>query len=183
MAIAANGSKATAGKPGHRLRIPLSLKFATVMVLLALLLLALGAAAGLWWAYSGVERTAFAAQQQKAEILAGRIEGRLSELKGQIAWTAQPAWKSAGIEQQRADFTRMLRQFPAITELFYIDADGLEQLKVSRFAPDSVASRPNQVLAATVSLKRGSLAWFVLLATESGAKRDTLSCSRPLPSI
>ncbi len=59
MAIAANGSKATAGKPGRRLRIPLSLKFATVMVLLALLLLALSAAAGLWWAYSGVERTRF----------------------------------------------------------------------------------------------------------------------------
>ena len=33
-----------------------------------------------------------------------------------------------------------MRQFPAITELFYIDSRGFEQLKVSRMAPDSVAS-------------------------------------------
>ena len=143
MAIAANGSKATAEKPGRRLRIPLSVKFASVTVVLALLLLALFGAASLWWAYSGAERAAFAAGQQKAETLAGRIDGVLSELGSQLAWTAQPAWKSAGIEQQRADFTRMLSQFPAVTELFYIDGKGLEQLKVSRLAPDSIASQTN----------------------------------------
>lgn len=173
MAIAANGSKAAAGKPGRRLRIPLSLKFAIMTVALALLLLALGAAAGLWWAYEGTERTAFAAQQQKAEILAGRIDGRLSELKGQIAWTAQPAWKSAGVEQQRADFTRMLRQFPAVTELFYIDANGLEQLKVSRFAPDSIASRTNHANEPRFSETVAAKTWFGPVYVRNGAELST----------
>ena len=67
----------------------------------------------------------------------------MTELERQLAWTAQPAWKSAGVEQQRADFARMLRQVPAITELFYIDSNGSERLKVSRFAPDSIASQTN----------------------------------------
>ena len=37
----------------------------------------------------------------------------------------------------------MLSQFPVITELFFIDGNGLERLKVSRFAPDSIASQTN----------------------------------------
>ena len=96
MAIAVNGSKAAADGPGRRLRIPLSLKFATARVALALLLLALGSAAGLWWAYDNAQRSAFSAERQKAETLAGRIGAAVSELQSQIAWTTQPAWTSAG---------------------------------------------------------------------------------------
>ena len=143
MAIAANGSKSAAEKPGRRFRIPLWLKFATAMVTLAALLLLAGGAISLWWGYNEAQRSALAGQQQKAEALAGRIGGVMTELERQLAWTAQPAWKSAGVEQQRADFARMLRQVPAITELFYIDSNGSERLKVSRFAPDSIASQTN----------------------------------------
>ena len=143
MAIAANGSKSAAEKSGRRLRIPLWLKFVTVIVALAALLLLAGGAISLWWGYNEAQRSALSGQQQKAEALAGRIGGVMIELESQLAWTTQPAWKSADVELQRADFTRMLSQFPVITELFFIDGNGLERLKVSRFAPDSIASQAN----------------------------------------
>ena len=173
MTIAANGSKAAAGGSGRRLSIPLSLKFAAVSVALALLLLALGGAAGLWWAYNGTERSAFEAERQKAEMLAGRIGGVVAELQSQIAWTTQPSWTSAGVEQQRADFTRMLRQFPAITELFYIDGKGFEQLKVSRFAPDSVASRTNHGNEPRFVETVKARTWFGPVYVRNGAELAT----------
>ncbi|RLP27126.1 GAF domain-containing protein [Mesorhizobium sp. YM1C-6-2] len=173
MAIAVNGSKAAADGPGRRLRIPLSLKFATAMVALALLLLALGSAAGLWWAYDNAQRSAFAAERQKAETLAGRIGAAVSELQSQIAWTTQPAWTSAGIEQQRADFTRMLKQFPAVTELFHIDGNGLEQLKVSRFAPDSIASRTNHANEPRFTETVKARTWFGPVYVRNGAELST----------
>ncbi len=173
MAIAVNGSKAAADGPGRRLRIPLSLKFATATVALALLLLALGGAAGLWWAYDNTQRSAFEAERQKAETLAGRIGAAVSELQSQIAWTTQPAWTSAGIEQQRADFTRMLRQFPAVTELFHIDGNGLEQLKVSRFAPDSIASRTNHANEPRFTETVKARTWFGPVYVRNGAELST----------
>ncbi|MEP9390259.1 GAF domain-containing protein [Mesorhizobium sp. KR9-304] len=140
MAIAPNGSKGAAEKPARRLKIPLSLKFAAVTVALVALLLAAGAALSLWSGYVATERSALALQQERAQALAGSIGGSISELQGQLAWTAERDWQASGVEQQRADFARILRQFPAIVELFHIDSRGLEQLKVSRLAPDSLAS-------------------------------------------
>jgi hypothetical protein len=45
------------------------------------------------------------------------------------------------MEQRRFDALRLLRQVPAITELSFLDASGIEQLKVSRLAMDVVASK------------------------------------------
>ena len=46
----------------------------------------------------------------------------------------------APVEQRRFDYVRLLRQVPAITELVQLDAQGREQLKVSRLAMDVVGS-------------------------------------------
>src|SRR5690606_23250545 len=123
--------------------------------------------------YDNAQRSAFAAERQKAETLAGRIGAAVSELQSQIAWTTQPAWTSARIEQQRADFTRMLRQFPAVTELFYIDGNGLEQLKVSRFAPDSIASRTNHANEPRFTETVKARTWFGPVYVRNGAELST----------
>src|SRR5207244_3673382 len=44
------------------------------------------------------------------------------------------------LEQRRIDFVRLQRQVPAITDLAYLDAEGKEQLRVSRLAMDVVGS-------------------------------------------
>ncbi|MBX3580461.1 MAG: GAF domain-containing protein [Rhizobiaceae bacterium] len=140
----ARGAKDKATRSGGRLRIPLSVRFATVIVALVGLLLVAGGALSLWRSYAEAEKSALAVEQQKAAAVAGEISAMMANLESQLAWTAQPDWKSAGIAQQRADFTRMLRQFPAVTELFYIDSKGLEQLKISRLAPDSISSQTSR---------------------------------------
>lgn len=138
--MAANGSNGVAQRPQPRLKVPLAVKFALITVGVVALLLCIAVAIGLWSSYREAEQSALAVQQEKAQALSARIEGVVTSLESQLAWTAQPDWKSAGIAQQQTDFARMLRQFPEITELLYIDASGQEQLKVSRLAPDSIAS-------------------------------------------
>jgi len=170
MAAGGNGSKGAATGPARRLRIPLSLKFAAVTVALVALLLLASAAISLWQGYTEAERSALAIQQTKAEALAGRVGSVLGGLETQLAWTAQPEWKTAGIEQQRADFARMLQQFPAVTELFQIDAQAAEQLKVSRFAPDSIASQTSHANEPRFleTVKAGT--WFGPVYVRNGAE-------------
>jgi len=140
MAMAANGSNGAAQRPQPRLKVPLAVKFALITVGVVALLLSVAAAIGLWSSYREAEQSALAVQKEKAQALSARIDGVVAALESQLAWTAQPDWKSAGIAQQQTDFARMLRQFPEVTELIYIDSGGLEQLKVSRLAPNSIAS-------------------------------------------
>lgn len=138
--MAANGSNSAAQRPQPRLKVPLAVKFALITVGVVALLLCIAVAIALWASYREAEQSALAVQQEKAQALSARIDGAIAGLESQLAWTAQPDWRSAGIAQQRTDFARMLRQFPEVTELLYIDASGMEQLKVSRLAPDSIAS-------------------------------------------
>lgn len=138
--MAANGTSGSAQRPQPRLKIPLSVKFALIIVGVVALLLWIAVALSLWSSYREAGQSALAVQQEKAQALATSIDGSLSNLENQLAWTAQPDWKSAGIDRQRSDFARLLMQFPEVTELLYVDSGGFEQLKVSRLAPDAIAS-------------------------------------------
>ena len=170
MARGVKGYKETGGQPGRRLRIPLSFKFAAVTVALVGLLLLLSAGVSLWQAHDAAERSALAAQRQKADALAARVEGFVANLESQLAWTAQPDWRTAGIDQQRTDFARILRQFPAVTELFYIDSRGFEQLKVSRLAPDSVGSQTGRAGEPRFVETVKTRTWFGPVYVRNGAE-------------
>lgn len=146
------------------------MKFAGMTVALVGLLLLVLAIASLWQGYGQAERSALALQRQKADALAARIDDFMTDLEGQLAWTAQPDWQNAGFEQQRADFARMLRQFPSVTELFYIDRTGLEQLKVSRLAPDSVASRTSHANEPRFVETQKARTWFGPVYVRNGAE-------------
>ena len=79
-------------------------------------------------------------QTEKARAAAARVEAFLSEIETEIGWTTGAEWRFAKPEQQRYDFIRLLREAPAITALAYIDAQGREQISVSRLEPDVVGS-------------------------------------------
>lgn len=170
MAASENSPKGATERPSARLRIPLSLKFVGVLVTLVALLLFAAASVTLWHGYMGAERSALAIQQEKAVALAGRIDSVLGGLQSQLEWTAQPDWKTAGIVQQRADFGRMLRQFPAITELYYVDDKGAEQLKVSRLAPDSIASQTSYANEPRFQETVKARTWFGPVYVRNGAE-------------
>jgi len=167
--MAANGSGGAAQRPQPRLKVPLAVKFALITVGVVALLLCIAVAIGLWSSYREAERSALAIQQQKAQALSAGIDGVLSSLEGQLAWTAQPDWRSAGIAQQRADFARMLRQFPSVTELLYIDSKGFEQLKVSRLAPDSVGSLISRVSEPSFTETVKAKTWFGPVYVRNGS--------------
>ena len=97
----------------------------------------------LYFTYQENKASLVAVQREKAQAAAGRIEQFIREIERQMGWTTQPvlAAGTAGLEQRRVDFLRLMRQVPPITELSYLDAEGREQLRVSRLAMDVLGSQ------------------------------------------
>ena len=119
--------------------------FRKYVVLLAVLVsveLVASGALEVYFSYQENKQALVALQREKALGAASRIEQFVKEVERQIGWTTQPSIvaPAAAMEQRRADYFRLLRQVPPITEVSYIDAEGKEQLRVSRLAMDVVAS-------------------------------------------
>src|SRR5580700_2358885 len=117
-------------------RLGLAGKLALAFVGLVICVLAVNGALSMWLSYNEARRAAVRVQQEKAEAAAERVEQFITEIEGQLGWTTRAEWDHVGLEQQRYDFIRLLRQVPAITELSYIDGRGHEQLKLSRLELD-----------------------------------------------
>jgi HAMP domain-containing protein len=123
-----------------RRRMPLAVKLAAALVGLVVLVLLVNGAINMWLSYGRAKTAALQVQQEKAQAAAQRVAEFIAEIENQIGWTTRLEWSRVPLEQQRYDFTRLLRQVPAITELSFLDGRGKEQLKVSRLEPDSVGS-------------------------------------------
>jgi len=119
--------------------------FRKYVVLLAVLVsveLVASGALEVYFSYQENKQALVTLQREKALGAASRIEQFVKEVERQIGWTTQPSIvaPAAAMEQRRADYFRLLRQEPPITEVSYIDAAGKEQLRVSRLAMDVVGS-------------------------------------------
>jgi signal transduction histidine kinase len=90
----------------------------------------------MWFAYHEQKATLSRLQTQQAETAAIRISQFVKEIEGQLGWTTQLPLNAETLEQRRLDALRLLRQVPAIAEVTEIDANGREQLRVSRFSLD-----------------------------------------------
>jgi len=103
-------------------------------------LLAANGAMGLYFSFRENQDHLVALQFEKAQTAAVRIEQYVSGIEQQLGWTALPALDGTltPLEQRRIDYLKLLRQAPAITEAAWIDAQGHEQLRVSRLAMDAV---------------------------------------------
>jgi GAF domain-containing protein len=135
------GTDAATAMPRPRARrVPVALKLTAAFLGLVALVLIVNGGLSLWLNYEEAKRTALRVQQEMAHAATERIDGFVSAIESQIGWTTRQEWRRIGVEQQRYDFIRLLRQAPAITEVSYIDGTGREQLKVSRLAPDAVGS-------------------------------------------
>ena len=137
----------------HPRRRGLFRKYVLSLVGLVTLVLVVSGFLDVWFAYREVRQAAFQVQQEKAEAAAQRITQFVTDIERQIGWTTQPQWAAGAVDQRRFDYIRLLRQVPAITEIAQLDADGREQLKVSRLAMDVVGS--NTRLVAGSALHRG----------------------------
>src|SRR3989440_12528238 len=95
----------------------------------------------IWFSYQEHKASLIRIQREQAEAAAAKISQFIKEIESQVGWTTQLPWSAGTIDQRRFDGLRLLRQVPAITELAQLDGAGIEQLKVSRLAMDTVASK------------------------------------------
>ena len=117
-------------------------KYAVLFVVLVSGALFTSGALEIYFSYQENKEALVTLQREKALGAAARIEQFVKEVERQIGWTTQPSIvaPAAAMEQRRADYFRLLRQVPAITEVSYLDPEGREQLRVSRLAMDVVGS-------------------------------------------
>ena len=115
-------------------------KYAALLLALVGGSLIVSAAIEMYYSYGESRQALIAVQREKAERAAAVVEQFVKEIEGQVGWATGFLPAGSGPEQRRFDFLRLLRQAPAITEVSYLDADGREQIKVSRLAMDTLAS-------------------------------------------
>jgi two-component system, NtrC family, sensor kinase len=138
---AASGVAQTAEKPANRsFRLGLAVKLAIAFIGLVSLVLAVSGGLDMWLGYNEAEEAAVQIQQEKAKGAAVRITEFAADIERQLGWTTPRQWDALPLEQRRYDLIRLLREVPAISEVAEIDGAGKEELRLSRTAPDTVAS-------------------------------------------
>jgi HAMP domain-containing protein len=135
-------------------------KYFLLIAGLVSLMLLLNGGVALWFTYDESRTALFGMQQEKAVSAARRIDEFISEIERQLGWTTAPQWGALPVEQRHFDYVRLLRQVPAITELTQLDADGKEQLKVSRLSMDVIGSGQDYAKSPAFTKAREQRVWF-----------------------
>jgi signal transduction histidine kinase/CheY-like chemotaxis protein len=124
-----------------RVRRPLFGKYAALFLgVVASALLASGLTQ-IWFSHNEHQASLARIHREQAVAGAGQISQFIREIEGHIGWSVVLPWSDGALDQQRLDLRRLLRLVPAITDVSRLDADGREQLRVSRFAMDVIGSQ------------------------------------------
>jgi Novel STAND NTPase 1/Cache domain len=83
-----------------------------------------------WTAYSVTIDTLIILQSEKAAAISQRIDQTIAEIERQVSWGTRSS--SVTVEQNRSDYALLLQQVPAIERLVRLDANGREQLRLTR---------------------------------------------------
>jgi signal transduction histidine kinase len=116
-------------------------KYVALIVALVAGALLVSGAISVYSTYQETRRTLLVLAAEKAAAAATRIEQFVKEIENQIGWTALPqiVEDSDPLVLRRNDYVKLTRQVPAITEASFIDAQGREQVSVSRLKMDELA--------------------------------------------
>jgi class 3 adenylate cyclase/HAMP domain-containing protein len=112
------------------LRGGLFAKYVLALVGLVVFVLAVNGALETWISYRGIKSTLTDAMGEKADATAKRIEQSISDLERQISWATRAYSNTLAL--RRADYTQLLTQVPAVSQLTYINGQGREELRLSR---------------------------------------------------
>lgn len=117
---------------GWPLRQGLFAKYVVSLVGLVVFVLAVNGATETWISYRATKATLVEAMAEKADATAKRIDQAVSDLQRQVSWVTRAS--AAKLEDRQADYAQLLTQVPAVTQLYQINGDGREQLRLSRTA-------------------------------------------------
>jgi class 3 adenylate cyclase/HAMP domain-containing protein len=118
-----------AGTSGFRGR-GLFAKYVFSLVGLVLFVLAVNSAIETYFVYRETQSSLVGAMAEKADATAKRIQQFMEESERQISFVTRAS--STTLEQRRADYLLLLRQVPAVSQIFQIDGNGREQLRMTR---------------------------------------------------
>lgn len=127
---------------GH-LRTPpgrLFRKYLYAIVALAFAALAINTGFDVWFSYREQKQLLAATQREQAASAAIQIGQFIGQIENQIRWLARLPPELSTNEDERLNAIRLLRLSPPIAEIAEIDAQGREQVRVSRRVADKVGS-------------------------------------------
>jgi signal transduction histidine kinase len=118
-------------------------KYAVVIILLVGGVLLVSSAVNLVFSYGETKAALIRVQRQQVLAAASRIEQFVAGIERQVRAAMEVPFTDAAAAraQREIDFLRLLRDAPAITEIFQLDTVGKEQLLVSRFASNEIGSQ------------------------------------------
>jgi signal transduction histidine kinase len=116
-------------------------KYVALIIALVAGALLVSGAISVYFTYQETRRSLLVLEAEKAAAAATRIEQFVKEIENQIGWTALPqiVEDADPLVLRRNDYVKLTRQVPAITEASFIDAQGREQVSVSRLKMDELA--------------------------------------------
>jgi class 3 adenylate cyclase/HAMP domain-containing protein len=112
------------------LREGLFAKYVVSLVGLVVFVLAVNGAMETWISYRATRTQLTDGLEDKAQGAARRIEQSVSELERQISWVTTASRDT--LEKRRTDYGQLLQQVSVIQQLFQLNGDGREVLRVSR---------------------------------------------------
>jgi class 3 adenylate cyclase/HAMP domain-containing protein len=112
------------------LREGLFAKYVVALVGLVVFVLAINGAMEVWITYRGIKSSLNDGMSEKAEATAKRIQQSLSDLERQISWVTRASSNTTDL--RRADYAQLLRQVQQVTQLSLLNAQGREQLRMTR---------------------------------------------------
>ncbi|WP_456622339.1 adenylate/guanylate cyclase domain-containing protein [Bradyrhizobium sp. P5_C12] len=112
------------------LREGLFAKYVVSLVGLVVFVLAVNGAMETWISYRATKTQLTDGLEDKAQAAARRIEQSVSELERQISWVTRASQDT--LEKRRADYAQLLHQVAVVTQLYQLNGEGREVLRVSR---------------------------------------------------
>jgi len=97
-------------------------------------------AISLYFSYQENKAALASLQHEKAVGAASRIEQYVQQVFEQLAYAALAQLEASDLDARRAEFWRLLRQAPEVTDIAQLDGAGREQVVVSRVGMDIVGS-------------------------------------------
>ena len=116
-------------------------KYLVSIVALAFAALAINTGFDVWFSYREQKQLLAATQREQAASAAIQIGQFVGQIENQIRWLSRLPPELSTNEDDRLNAIRLLRLSPAIAEITELDAQGREQVRVSRRVADRIGSK------------------------------------------
>ena len=115
-------------------------KYVVMFVAIVSLALAINGVSDIWFSYHEQQDLLVRIQREQAKSAADKIGQFLNDITAGLVWETQLSLSDSTLDEWQFDAVRLFHQVPALTELVQLDAMGREQYRMSREAPDVIAS-------------------------------------------